>query len=98
MQRRVIIRGVVSVGLGLSSAGLIYLIGRLPYSNLRDVVTDTLMLPAFLIAGVIASGDVHGEHPMLWVYSLIIAVPLTCAIFWFVVLSLLARLRGQCER
>lgn len=97
MQRRVIIRGIASIGLALPSVGVIYLIGRLPYSNLRDVVSDSLMLPAALIAGVIASGGVHGEHPMLWFYSLIIALPLTCAIFWFAVLSLFARLRGQRE-
>jgi len=90
MERRVVARGIASAGLAVLSVGLISLIERLPYSHLRDVVSDSLRLPAAFIAGTLAPQGIHGRHPILWLYAGIIALPLTYAIFWFVVLSLLA--------
>jgi len=92
MDRRVVVRGIASAGLAVLSVGLISLIDRLPYSHLRDVVSDSLRLPAAFLAGALAPEGIHGRHPILWLYAGIIALPVTYAVFWFAVLSLLARI------
>jgi hypothetical protein len=94
MQRRLIVRGIASLGLAVLSVGAIYLIDSLPFSQLREM-SDSLKLPAFVIAGVLAPEGIHGENPILFLYLAIIALPVTYAIFWFGVLSLLARLRSK---
>lgn len=93
MGRKTILRATASIVLACLSLVVISLIGALPYSHSRDVVIDSLKLPAYLIAGALAPEGIHGKHPMLWLYSGIVALPVTYAVAWFVILSLFGRYR-----
>src|SRR3954467_14484126 len=87
MQRKTFVRLVASIVLACLSVGLISLIDKLPYSHSRDVVSDSVKLPAALIAGALTPEGIHGRHPFLFLYSGIFALPLTYAVLWFVILS-----------
>jgi len=95
MDRKTIVRATASIVLACLSLGVISLIEALPYSHARDVVSDSLKLPAALIAGTLAPEGIHGKHPMLWLYSGIVALPVTYAVFWFAILSLFGRMHRK---
>jgi len=88
MRSKVSVRIIASLVLAFLSVGVISLVDKLPYSHWRDVISDSLRLPAYLIAGVLAPGGVHGRHPALWAYSGIIALYCTYGVFWFLILAL----------
>jgi hypothetical protein len=98
MYSKIIVRVVVSIALAFLSVGAISLIDKLPYSHARDVVSDSLTLPALFIAGVLAPEGVHGSHPILFIYSGLAALYGTYAVLWFAILSLFARRRSADAR
>jgi hypothetical protein len=93
MHIKLIARIVISVAMAFASIGAISLIDKLPYSHPRDVVSDSLKFPAYLIAGVLAPEGIHGSNPILWIYSGIAALYCTYAVFWFTILTFVARRR-----
>jgi hypothetical protein len=91
MGHKTVVRAIASIVLACLSLGVISLIDALPYSHSRDVISDSLKAPAYLIAGTLAPEGIHGKHPMLWLYSGIVALPITYAVVWFAVLALFGK-------
>jgi hypothetical protein len=95
MPKKTIVRIVVSILLAFLTVGAIGLMDKLPYSRSRDVLSDALKFPAYLISGLLAPGGIHGSHPMLWIYSGVVTLYGTYAVVWFAVLSFFDRRRSS---
>jgi|SRR5579864_1849263 len=94
MNKRIILwRAVGGLLLGALTVGIIGLAGtRLPYSSIRDEITDAASLPALLIARVFYPEGVHtGGGAPRWGLVFLGAGVLFYALIWFGILSWLTR-------
>ena len=94
----IIVRVVASIVMAFLSVGAISLIERLPYSHARDVASDALKLPAYLIVEAFSPEGIHWSHPIFWAHSGIGALYGMYAVFWFAIVSFLARRRTDARR
>ncbi|MDQ2842805.1 MAG: hypothetical protein M3Y72_17550 [Acidobacteriota bacterium] len=79
------------------TVGIIGLAGsKLPYSPLRDEITDAASLPAMLIARIFYPEGVHtGGGAPTWGIAFLGAGVLFYAVVWFGILSLITRRSRQ---
>jgi len=80
------------------AAGTLYLVSclnYLPYSPVRDWITDALAMPGGIVGWVFYAGGVHGGHPLRWLYVVVIANEIFYASVWFIVLVLWRRRVGK---
>jgi hypothetical protein len=76
------------------AAGTLYLVSclnYLPYSPVRDWITDALAMPGGIVGWVFYPGGVHGGHALRWLNIVFIANELFYASVWFIVLALWRR-------
>lgn len=91
--------GGVAVRLGISgvlafaSLRLFALINRLPYSQTRDTLTDTLTLLGGLVGWVLYPDGVHGPNASGWAWACVVGNLAFYTLLWMLVLSLIARRR-----
>ena len=85
--------------LGGLTVGLIsFCATKLPYSPVRDEITDAASLPGMLIARIFYPEGVHtGNGAPSWGYVFLGASVLFYATLWFAVLSFVARRRNHGE-
>ena len=92
---RAALRVLGAVALGVATCELVSLIDRLPYSEARVFWRDTLSMPGGIVGSIVASGGVHGQSPMLWVWSAILGNVAFYSVMWWLVLKLIARSRSR---
>jgi hypothetical protein len=93
ISRRAALRALCAVALGVATLELISLIDRLPYSEARVFWRDTLSMPGGIVAFIVVSDGVHGQSPMLWVWSAILGNLAFYSVLWWLVLKMTARIR-----
>lgn len=82
--------GILSAVLAIGTLALIELIKMLPYSRLRDTISDALALPGGLFAALIYPAGVHtGAGAALWGWTVLSANVVFYALVWFAILVLL---------
>ena len=91
-------RLVLAVGLGIATCSLIGAANHLPYSPLRDVITDALSLPGGLIAGIVYPQGVHtGNGAPYWGLMTVLSNWAFYSLLWFVCLRVVWRSRRKGE-
>lgn len=87
---------VVSAALGIGTLASIGLVKMLPYSRLRDVITDTMGLPGSLVAILIYPAGVHtGAGAPLWGWIVLAANVVFYTVAWLAVLLILRNARDR---
>jgi hypothetical protein len=89
------LRVVLAIALGVTTMGLVALLDRLPYSEMRVGLSDALEMPGAVVGFLVASGGVHGEAPMLWYWSFMLGNLGLYSLFWWLVLFGIARNRSR---
>jgi hypothetical protein len=89
------LRVALAVTLGAATLELISLMDRLPYSEARVALRDALSMPGGILGFLVASGGVHGDAPMLWVWSCILGNLAFYGLLWWLALVGIARLRSH---
>src|SRR6266404_7524844 len=94
--KRAIIRVLLSGVLTVITIGSVSTINHLPYSTMRDRITDMLSLPGALIARVLYPEGVHtGNGAPHWGVVAALSNIFIYLVFWFLILSLLGFLVGK---
>ena len=92
---RTALRALGALALGVATLELISLIDRLPYSEARVFWRDALSMPGGIVGSIVVSGGIHGQSPMLWVWSAILGNLAFYSVLWWLVLKLIARSRSR---
>jgi hypothetical protein len=91
---RTLIRLAFSGALALATLSLLSVFKRLPYSRLRDSVSDALSLPGGLIAWLFYPAGVHtGSGAPQWATLALVGNFLFYVLLWMIVLTLIQRQR-----
>lgn len=71
-------------------------VSRLPYSETRDVITDTLTLPGGFIASLVYPEGVHTGHGAPnWALMTMLSNVLVYLLFWYLLLKIVGRFYGR---
>lgn len=85
---------LISLVLGAATACSVSALKRLPYSRARDVVTDALSSPGGILATMLYPEGVHtGTGAPTWGIIAFAGNLLCYAVLWFLLLTLIAKLR-----
>jgi hypothetical protein len=94
---RVLGRLFVGLVLGALTVGLIsFCATKLPYSPIRDRITDAASVPALLLAQIVYPEGVHtGKGAPRWGIVFLCSGVLFYTVVWFGILSLAVRIKSR---
>jgi len=83
---RAVLRLALAVGLALATLAAVSSLNHLAYSETRDAISDTLLMPGALLGVIFSPTGIHGSHPMLWVAAVVIGNVLFYSFLWWLLL------------